>query len=234
MDDMDDKLTDTNRPFVTLKFAQSLDGRIATRTGDSQWISGPASLRFVHRLRSEHDAILVGIGTVLKDDPRLTVRLVKGRDPLRVVVDSRLRVPLEARVLAGGAGRGTILATTEAADGARAHALEETGAEVLVLPRAPVGSGVSLAALLAELRRRGVASVFVEGGAGIITSLLAGRLVDRVVITIAPKIIGKGIEAINDLGVKSLGDAITFSEFKTRRVGQDIIFDGTVAGAAAP
>jgi riboflavin-specific deaminase-like protein len=211
---------------VTIKFAQSLDGRIATRTGDSQWISGPASLRFVHRLRSEHDAIMVGIGTVLKDDPLLTVRLVKGRDPVRVIVDSRLKIPFEARVVAGNAARGTIVATTETAARSRATRLKAIGAEVLVLPAGPGRRRVSLEALLAELKHRGIGSVLVEGGAGIITSLLAGRLVDRLVVAIAPKIIGSGVEAVGDLGIRSLSEAITFSEFKTRRLGRDIIFDG--------
>jgi diaminohydroxyphosphoribosylaminopyrimidine deaminase / 5-amino-6-(5-phosphoribosylamino)uracil reductase len=213
-------------PFVTVKYAQSLDGRIATATGDSQWISSPESLRFVHKLRSEHDAILAGIGTVLKDDPRLTTRLVKGRDPLRVIVDSRLRIPLKARVLSEGAARHTLIFATEKAARARALKLEGLGAQVLTVPAEPGQSNVSLAALLARLRERGIRSVVVEGGAKIITSLLEGRLVDRLVIIIAPKIIGRGTEAINELGIKRLSDAIRFSQFETRRLGPDIIFDG--------
>jgi riboflavin-specific deaminase-like protein len=216
----------SNLPSVTVKFAQSLDGRIATATGDSQWISSPASLRLAHKLRREHDAILVGIETVIKDDPRLTVRLVGGSDPLRVIVDSRLRIPLTARVLEGEAACHTLIATAETADRKRRKEIEALGAEVLALKQKENHSTVNLVALLRELRRRDIKSVLVEGGAGIITSLVAARMVDRMVVVIAPKIIGKGTEAVGDLSIKRLGDAITFSEFKTRRLGPDIVFDG--------
>lgn len=219
-------------PFVTVKFAQSLDGRIATSTGDSRWISGPAALRLAHKLRREHDAIMVGIGTVLLDDPELTVRLVKGRDPLRVVVDSELRIPLEARVLAGGAAAGTLVATAVTADQNRLCEIQKLGAEILRLPAAPNGSGIDIARLLEELKRRGIAAVLVEGGKGIITSLLAARAVDRLVVVIAPKIIGQGTEAIGDLGITRLGEAITFSSVKTRRLGEDVIFDGRLKSKA--
>ena len=215
-------------PFVTVKLAQSLDGRIATASGDSQWISSPASLKLAHQLRSTHDAIMVGIGTALADDPRLTVRLVKGRDPLRIIVDSHLRLPADARMLKEGARRHTLVATTESADSRRASELEELGAEVFVVPMAANNSQVDLRALLQEIGKRGIESVLVEGGSGIVTSLFAARLVDRLVVIIAPKIIGKGTEAINDLGIDRLRDAITFSEFKTRRLGPDIVFDGKI------
>lgn len=215
------------QPFVTVKFAQSLDGRIATSTGDSRWISGPPSLRLAHKLRSEHDAIMVGIGTVLADDPQLTVRLVKGRDPLRVVIDSKLRVPLAARVLADGAAARTLVAAAATdVDQNRASEIQKLGAEILRLPAAPQGSGIDIVRLLEELSRRGVGSVLVEGGKGIITSLLAARVVDRLVVVVAPKIIGQGTEAIGDLGIARLSEAITFSSVKTRRLGEDIIFDG--------
>jgi riboflavin-specific deaminase-like protein len=216
----------TRLPFVTVKFAQSLDGRIATSTGDSQWISSPPAQRFVHKLRSEHDAILVGIGTVLADDPRLTVRLTKGRDPMRIVVDSRLRTPLSARVLADGAASHTLVVANENADLARVRAIEALGSEVLRLPASQKHIGVDLQRLLEELGGRRVESVLVEGGKQIITSLLAARLVDRVIIIIAPKIIGQGIDAIGDLGIARLDEAITFSSARTHKLGQDMIFDG--------
>lgn len=213
-------------PFVTVKFAQSLDGRIATSTGDSRWISGPPALRLAHKLRREHDAIIVGIGTVLADDPQLTVRLVKGRDPLRVVVDSKLRTPREARVLAGGAAAGTLIATAATVDQHRLSEIQKLGVDILCLPAAPNGSGIDIARLLEELGHRGIASVLVEGGKGIITSLLAARAVDRLIVVIAPKIIGQGTEAIGDLGITRLSEATTFSSIKIRRLGEDVIFDG--------
>jgi riboflavin-specific deaminase-like protein len=219
------KFAAAGMPFVTVKFAQTLDGRIATSGGDSQWISGPSSLRLAHQLRREHGAIMVGIGTVLRDDPRLTVRLVDGRDPLRVILDSRLRLPAEARVLAKGAARQTLIITTSAADPIRAAELERLGAEVKKIEPAPSGTGVNITKALEHLGRRGIESVLVEGGGAIVTSLLAARLVDRLVIAIAPKIIGRGTEAVGDLGIERLKDALTFSSFKSRRLGPDIIVD---------
>jgi riboflavin-specific deaminase-like protein len=215
----------TGLPFVTVKFAQSLDGRIATAAGDSRWISSPSARRFVHQLRSEHEAIMVGIGTVLSDDPELTVRLVEGRDPLRIVIDSNLRIPPTARVLANGAASRTLIVTSEAADFARAREIEELGSEVLRLAGSTPQSGIDVSQLLKELGRRGIRSVLVEGGRAIITSLFAARAVDRLVAVIAPKIIGQGIEAIGDLGITRLDEAITFSSAKTRRLGPDLIFD---------
>jgi riboflavin-specific deaminase-like protein len=220
------KYSSTGLPFITVKIASTLDGRIATRTGESQWISGPGALRLAHQLRRENDCILVGIGTVLADNPRLTVRLVGGRDPLRIIIDSRLRIPVTSRVLQEGAAHHTLIATSDRADPARVRELEDLGSEILILPEEANGAGLNLIELLTALGRRRVASVLVEGGAGIITSLLSARLVDRMVIILAPKIIGQGLEAIGDLGITTLEGAITFSSTKTRKIGDDIMFDG--------
>jgi diaminohydroxyphosphoribosylaminopyrimidine deaminase / 5-amino-6-(5-phosphoribosylamino)uracil reductase len=225
-DDKQPAHAERNHPFVTIKFAESLDGRIATVTGDSRWISGPEAQRFVHRLRRDHEAIMVGIGTVLADDPQLTVRLVKGRDPLRIIVDTRLRIPLEARVLANGAASRTLVVAGEGADPGRTRKIEKLGAEVLTLPICPRQSGIDLVRLLGELGRRGIASVLVEGGKLITTSLLAAQAVDRLIVIIAPKIVGQGIEAVGDLGLERLADAITFSSVRTRKLGPDVVFDG--------
>jgi riboflavin-specific deaminase-like protein len=218
------KYVDTQFPFVTLKFAQSLDGRLATATGNSQWISSPSTLRLAHKLRREHDCVMVGIGTVLADDPRLTVRLVNGRNPLRIVVDSHLRTPATAGLLREGAHR-TLIATTLQADSKQVFELEALGAEVMTTAGAADGSGVDLKELLRTLGRRGIASVLVEGGAGLITSLLAARLADRLVVVVAPKLIGRGIESIGDLGTTTLDEAITFSSVETRKLGPDVVFD---------
>lgn len=226
LNEMYTKYSTTGLPFVTVKYAQTLDGRIATSTGDSQWISSPPSLRLAHQLRREHDAIMVGIGTVLKDDPRLTVRLVGGRDPLRIVIDSRLRIPVDARVIVEKTNQPTIVITSNSADEERVSMITNAGADVLAVPRAPNDSGIDITEALQALGRRAVMSVLVEGGSGIITSLLAAGLVDRMVVVTAPKIVGHGIEAVGDLRITRLADAITFSSFTTRKIGPDIVFDG--------
>lgn len=212
-------------PFITVKFAQSLDGRIATATGDSKWITGEQARRFAHRLRSEHDAILVGIGTVIADDPQLTVRLIEGRDPLRVVVDTNLRTPLTARVLANGAAAGTLIVCNESADRARVEAIEALGGEVLRLGSRYDQQGIDVETLLEALGRRGIKSLLVEGGQRIITSILAARAADRMIAIVAPKIIGKGIESIGDLGITHVSDALTFASVSTLKLGPDIVFD---------
>src|SRR3989442_11128038 len=145
------KHSTTGVPFVTVKFAQSLDGRIATATGDSQWISGSVARRFAHRLRREHDAVMVGIGTVLADDPQLNVRLVAGLNPLRIVVDSSLRIPLTARVLVDGAASQTLVVTSKAAEVNREREIQRRGAEVLRLPVSRDHSGVDMGRLLEVL-----------------------------------------------------------------------------------
>lgn len=217
----------TQRPLVTISYAQTLDGRLATRSGSSRWISGEASLRHTHGLRAAHDAIMVGVGTVLADDPRLTVRLVEGRDPLRVVVDSRLRTPLDAAVLRDGAASGTLLASTDLAPPERRAAVEGLGAAVLV--HSPDEEGhVDLEPLLAALRERGVGSVMVEGGAGLITALLRQQLADRLAITVAPKILGHGISAVGDLGIDDLGRACLIDGLEMERYGDDLVLTGSL------
>jgi len=216
------------RPVVTVSYAQTLDGRLATRAGSSRWISGPESLRVAHELRAAHDAVMVGVGTVLADDPLLTVRLTAGRDPLRVVLDSALRTPLQAAVLAGGAARGTVLAVTERAPEERVTAASMLGATVLIVTAGAEGR-VDLAALLALLRARGVGSLLVEGGASLITALLRARLADRLLVTVAPKLLGAGIEAVGDLGIAELARAIALRDVRMERYGEDMVLDGRVA-----
>ncbi|MDY6917455.1 MAG: bifunctional diaminohydroxyphosphoribosylaminopyrimidine deaminase/5-amino-6-(5-phosphoribosylamino)uracil reductase RibD [Chloroflexota bacterium] len=223
------KYMKTGLPFVTLKFAQTVDGRIATLTGDSQWISCESTRKLAHHLRSIHDAILVGVGTVLNDDPRLTVRLVKGRSPIRVIPDSTLRIPLEAKVLRDQDMARTLIATTSHRDREKALALKGMGIEVVTVHEDDRG-GVDLKVLLRRLAEMGVSSVLVEGGAGIITSLLQKGLVDKVVLVIAPKVMGKGIEAVEDLSIRGVGDALRLSFVSIHRVGEDIVIEAKVVG----
>lgn len=215
------------RPTVTVSYAQTLDGRLATSDGSSKWISAPDSLRFAHELRAGHDAVMVGVGTVLKDDPRLTVRHVPGADPLRIVVDSTLRTPTSSAVFSDGAAGGTVLAVNGRAPEDRCREAESLGATVLRLPSSPDG-GVDLAALADKLSGMGVRSVMVEGGASLITALLCERLVDRLAVCIAPKILGAGIEAVGDLGICDLADSITVADATFSTSDGDVILDGRI------
>src|SRR5829696_4881155 len=221
------------RPVVSLSYAQTLDGRLATSTGSSQWISAPESLRFSHELRAKHDAIMVGSGTACKDDPRLTVRLVAGRHPLRVIVDSTLRTPLTAAVLTERAAPGTVFAVTDRAPAAKRDKVRALGATVICLP-SDAQRRVDLIALLAALDDRGIGSVLVEGGAGMITALLRARLVDRLVVCVAPKILGAGIEAVGDLGIRELARILIMADTSVTPCGVDQILDGRVEYPGSP
>ena len=210
------------RPKVTLKFARTLDGYIATKTGDSKWISSPQSRRFAHRLRSRHDAVLVGVNTVLKDNPRLDVRLVRGRNPVKIILDSRLRTPLTARLLQKDAKR-TIIAVTHQASPRRIKQFEKLGVRILALPGDRQGK-VDLKVLLQRLSELRIKTLLVEGGSKVITAFLREKLVDRVLVITAPKIIGRGI---NSVGVLQ-GKRIRLSEVKVFQSGEDFVVEGKV------
>jgi len=215
---------ETGMPFVTIKYAQTLDGRIATATGDSQWISSPASLKYAHRLRTEHDAILVGRGTVERDDPELTVRLVRGRNPLRVVVDSGLNISTQSKIVQTISLSPTIIATVRKSADPKFKKLADYGADILTIDANQQGK-VDIKKLLKKLADRKISSVLIEGGAQIITSVIRENLAKRLVTVIAPKIIGGGIEAIGDLHIRSLQKAKLLSFQKITKIGSDIIID---------
>ncbi|AKX93670.1 bifunctional diaminohydroxyphosphoribosylaminopyrimidine deaminase/5-amino-6-(5-phosphoribosylamino)uracil reductase RibD [Neomoorella thermoacetica] len=222
------KYITTGRPWVTLKMALTLDGKIATRTGAARWITGPAARQRAHELRDIHDAILVGIGTVLADDPELTTRLPdgRGRDAIRVILDSHLRLPLSARVVNLQSEAPTLVVTTPSAPAAARENLAARGVEVLVLPEED--GRVAWQPLLAELARRQVTSILVEGGAEVNATALAAGIVDKVVAFIAPKIFG-GREApapVGGLGVADPATAWKLEKLAVERCGEDIMLSG--------
>ncbi len=215
---------ETGLPFVTLKYAQTLDGRIATAMGKSQWISSAPSLRFAHQLRAAHDAILIGIGTVLKDNPTLTVRNVRGRNPLRIVLDSGLAIPADVNVMQNLSQTPTLIVTTKLSSDSDFQKLARAGADVVTVDP-DERNHVDLKKLFPLLASRNISSVLIEGGAEIITSALRDNLVNRLVAIIAPTIIGKGIEAVGDLNIRDLEDAKLLSVRHVMKKGADIIID---------
>lgn len=217
----------TGRPLVILKSAMTLDGKIATANGDSRWITGEAARRHVHRWRSRVDAIMVGIGTVLQDDPQLTARLPgqNTRQPHRVVLDSRLRITPKAKLLRRQGGD-TIIATTDRAATSRVKALQRVGATVLVL--ASDRGRVSLNACMTALGKRGITSVLLEGGSAVNASALRAGLVNRLQLYVAPVLLG-GQDAKGVIGGQSPGSLSDVQHIKNlcvRRVGKDLLFEG--------
>ncbi len=214
------------RPFTRLKLAATLDGRIATRSGDSRWISGESALRFVHRLRNATDTIVVGSNTVLADDPALTAR--RGtrvvHRPRVAVVDSKLRVPTAAKMIIEAEAAPWVL-TTRGTKPRKRRALEAAGAELIDVKRK--GDHLDLRAAWARLAELGVNDLLVEGGGGLAAALLKQKLVDRFYLILAPKLIGAdGLPMMGPLGIERLRDALTFERFETRKLGQDLLLFG--------
>ena len=209
------------RPRVTLHFAQSLDGRIATRSRSGCWLSGPLATRFAHELRAASGAVIVGSGTALADDPLLTVRHVDGPQPIRVLLDARARVPTLARLFTDRTSP-TIHATCTSERSGRAVAPH---VERWVLPPNPAGEGVDLRLLLARLWQRGAHSVLVEGGGRVLTSFLRAGLVDRIVMSVAPLVLGAGVDAIGNLDVERLDQAFRFTPQRVFQLGEDVMID---------
>jgi diaminohydroxyphosphoribosylaminopyrimidine deaminase/5-amino-6-(5-phosphoribosylamino)uracil reductase len=211
----------TGLPLVTLKLAASLDGRIATATGESRWITSAASRRYAHRLRAEHDAILVGAETVIRDDPELTCRIRGGRNPLRVVLDGRLRLPPRARVLDTRAAS-TLVITSGDAPAARIRRLTAAGAQVVQLPGR--AGQIPLRRVLRALGRRGILSVLIEGGAGVAAAAIRAGVVDRLLLFYAPKLIGgDGHPMLGPLHVRRLRQAPRLGPFRVRRLAEDVL-----------
>lgn len=223
------KYITSGRPFVLAKIAMSLDGKVATKTGESRWISGDEARLVVHRLRNEYDAVLVGIGTVLKDNPRLDVRLKKeeAKQPLRVVVDSQGQTPTNSWLVQLALEIPTIVATTQKMPVKKITALTKSQVEVLVLPEKD--GMVDLSELLSELGRREMVSVMVEGGPTLNTALIKQGLVDKFIFFIAPKIIGRdGLNFFADAGGAELKEVINLVPAEIKRIGEDLMVEAYV------
>jgi diaminohydroxyphosphoribosylaminopyrimidine deaminase / 5-amino-6-(5-phosphoribosylamino)uracil reductase len=221
------KWIQTKLPYVILKSAVTLDGKTATSNGDSKWITSDRSRREVHRLRGRVDAIMVGVGTVLKDDPLLTCRVPGGKDPLRVVVDSTLRIPLHAAILSVKSSAGTLIASCSA-DQARIEAVTSRGAEILGCHEN--NGRVDLADLFRELGARGVQSVLLEGGSHLAGAALRAGLIDKCMIFLAPKLVGGGgFGLFSGDGVGLMEDAIKLEGMTVKRVGVDLLVEGAPA-----
>jgi diaminohydroxyphosphoribosylaminopyrimidine deaminase/5-amino-6-(5-phosphoribosylamino)uracil reductase len=213
------------RPFVTLKLAQTIDGRIATITGDSQWISSPGSLKLAHQLRAENDAVMVGAGTVRADNPALTVRLVKGRNPYRVVVLGRGPFPAGCQLVKENTDSRTIVAAVpEVAE----KLSRRSGVRGLTFWEVKPGrSGrPDPADLMKKAAAFGLQSILVEGGSALGASLLNARVVDKIMLVIAPKVIGEGTPSIGDLGIRKLAEAIQLEAVTVRLVEPDLVVTG--------
>lgn len=220
----------TGQPFVILKAAMSLDGKIATATGESQWITGKQAREHVHYVRSQVDAILVGISTILKDDPKLTVRLptktspqTSLRQPVRVILDSTLRIPQSAQVLRWMVENPTVIATTNRANKKKIERLTAQGATILVLPQQK--GRVSFPACLRRLSHMGLTSVLVEGGGEVNATALRSGLVNKVLLYVAPFLLGgqNSKNLIGGVSSKRLIDAVRLRDVEVQRVGEDVL-----------
>lgn len=212
-------------PFVILKLAASLDGKIATVSGDSHWISGEDSRKIVHRLRNQVDAVLVGSGTVIADDPQLTCRIAGGRNPWRVVLDRRLRIAPSAQLFRLRDPEKTLVVTSHRSPAARVRAVEARGAKVLRL--AERNGKIPWRAVLEGLGRQGIQSVMIEGGAATAACALKAKAVDKILFFYAPKIIGgDGRVMIDGLGIKSVQQSLSVKRLEVTRAGGDVVVSG--------
>ena len=219
----------TGLPFVTLKLAQTLDGRIATASGESRWISSHASRVKAHGLRAEASAVMVGRGTVDADDPALTVRHLDGPDPAKIVLDSRLEISRDAKVFNGAA---LILAAAQGVSKKKVEAMETRGARVWVSP--PRDGRPMLRDVLSRAGAEGFTHVLIEGGGAVAASAMRERLIDRLAVFIAPAILGRGVDSVGDLGITRMADAIHLNQVDVDWTGPDLFYTARMKDAAVP
>jgi diaminohydroxyphosphoribosylaminopyrimidine deaminase/5-amino-6-(5-phosphoribosylamino)uracil reductase len=222
------KLHTSGLPFFTAKWAMTLDGKIATDTGDSMWISSEESREMVHRMRDRADAAMIGVQTALRDDPLLTCWLPGGRSPRRIVVDSKARLPLGSRLVASVSEAPLWVACGRSAPRERVKALADAGC--LVIPLSERADRVDLAALASMLGKESLTNVLVEGGSELLGSLFEARLADRVTVFVAPKLLGgkQALTAVGGIGVRSVSQAWTVCDMSVTRIGKDVMIEGDV------
>jgi diaminohydroxyphosphoribosylaminopyrimidine deaminase/5-amino-6-(5-phosphoribosylamino)uracil reductase len=220
------KYITTRRPFVILKVAMTLDGRIATADGSSRWITGEAARWEVHRLRSEVDAVLVGIGTVLADDPMLTARRPGMKNPIRIVVDPHLRIPLKAKLVTSVSEAPTLLVTTSSASSEKIRKLEKEGVQVMLLPHSK--GKFSFEDLFERLGKGGVTSVLIEGGGTVNGTALRAGVVDKVIFYVAPKFLcgDDARSAVAGKAIPTLDDALKIEGIEIQKTGGDLRIEG--------
>jgi diaminohydroxyphosphoribosylaminopyrimidine deaminase / 5-amino-6-(5-phosphoribosylamino)uracil reductase len=224
------KFVRTRRPFVTVKCAATLDGRIATRTGDARWVSGEASRQLVHRLRHAADAIMVGVKTVNRDDPSLTTRIsgFHGKNPLRVILDTRLSISENARVVQSGFATGTTVVTGPVVPEEKKLRLEKNGVRIL---SSPLKEGrVDLGQLMAALGAAEITSLLVEGGGRVIASAFRDGIVDKVIFFFAPKILGgdDGVPICRGPGPELMQDCLPIKKMQAHQIGEDVMIEGYI------
>lgn len=213
------------KPYVILKIAQTLDGKIAKADGSSKWITSKNARKRVHIMRKSADSILVGVNTVIKDDPELTVRLIPGKSGKRIILDSSLRIPPAAKVLNDSHKCSTIIATTDKTPADKVQLIRDKGAEVWIVDRDKQGR-VDISKLLEKIYENEMISVLVEGGRQIFTSFLKMKETDKIVVFIAPRIFGNGIESFGDMGENYEISPEMFCETAWYKRGEEIIFEG--------
>ena len=213
-------------PYVSLKAAQTIDGKIADKSGESSWISSLQSRKYVHSLRAKYDAVLVGKGTIEKDDPKLTVRLVEGRNPKRVILDANLDIKLSHRIFTKNNDRNLIVITSKKNAGKKRkiNKLNSLGALVL-FAKEESGEKVDLKSALRELYKIGIASVLVEGGSEVFTSFVKENLFDDMLMFISPRILGCGVPLIGNLGIKNLQKSVKAKIGNVEKIGDDILLE---------
>lgn len=224
------KYVHTKQPFVILKCAATLDGHIATRSGDSKWVTGDKARKFVHQLRHAVDAILVGVGTIHSDDPSLTTRLdsASGLDPVRIVLDTHLSISPNARILQLESNSDTILVTGKGVAENRKRAVEKKGVRLIELPVNT--NGIEMQPLLNRLGKMGITSLLIEGGSRVIASALSSGIVDKVLFFYAPKILGgdDGIPICRGPGPELMKDCIRIKNIRVQRFDDDVLIEGYI------